>query len=338
MGLTDDFVAALQRTGDIAGNSYLRLLYDSVKAVEIASSSSATLRQYVKILLKLVSHENFALDSRATNEFAQILGEGHFYVLCMEKGITLKRVSKSQNRTPDFCCENDALKIFFEIKTLSVVQGDWGIKNTLEDALNARIEIEAQLKSGKRVASAISVVQPYGDKPYRSGTIFAVIDTLLEKARNNIKLEQYANPHTFLVMNLCLIPPFRTDNCVLCPAYSDIYTDGTNLTGDLWAIAFGRPDTVINEMPEFEGKPSEDKLLDKCGILADPDYNSIAGLLFIIHPLSKRPDIWGLLRSRDLKRWENENPDVMQTVFTLIGQNWNDDADTNKLNLCGPEE
>ena len=338
MGLTDDFVAALQRTGDIAGSSYLRLLYDSVKAVEIASSSSATLRQYVKILFKLVSHENFALDSRATNEFAQILGEAHFYALCMEKGITLRRVRETLNRTPDFCFETGAIKIFFEVKTLSVVHGDRGIKDALEDALNARIEIEAQLKSEKRVASAVTVLQPYGDKPYRSGTIFAVIDTLLEKSRNNIKLEQYANPYTFLVINLCLIPPFRTENCVLCPAYSDIYTDGTNLTGDLWAIAFGRPDTIIHEMPEFEGKPSEDRLLGKCGILVDPDYSDVAGLLFIIHPLSKKPDILGLLRSRELKRWENESPDVMHTVFTLIGQNWNDDADTNKLNLCGPEE
>jgi hypothetical protein len=95
---------------------------------------------------------------------------------------------------------------------------------------------------------------------------------------------------------------------------------------------------IIHEMPEFEGKPSEDRLLGKCGILVDPDYSDVAGLLFIIHPLSKKPDILGLLRSRELKRWENESPDVMRTVFTLIGHNWNDDADTNKLNLCGSEE
>ncbi len=244
MGLTDKFVEALQCTRDIAGNSYLRCLQDSVKTIELASSTDATIKQYVEMLLALASKNNFALNSKATNEFAQILGEAHFYVLCMKKGITLRQVPKTKKRTPDFYCDTGALKMFYEVKTLSVVKGDWGIKNALEDALNARVEIDAQLKSEKRVASAVSVVQPYGDKPYRSGTIYAVIDTLLENARNNIKIEQYANPYTFLVINLCLIPPFRTENCVLCPAYSDFYTNGTNLTGDLWAIAFGRPDTV----------------------------------------------------------------------------------------------
>jgi len=97
--------------------------------------------------------------------------------------------------------------------------------------------------------------------------------------------------------------------------------------------------TYIYEIPEFEGKQSEDRLLGKYGILADPAYSNIAGMLFIIHPLSKKkPDIWGLFRSRDLNTWDNENPNIKRNLFTLVGQNWNDEADTNKLNLCGPQK
>ena len=123
---------------------------------------------------------------------------------------------------------------------MSVVSGDFGIKNSLEDSFDAHIEIERQLQQGKKIATGVSVVQPYGEKPYQKGkgTITAVIDTLIEKASQNIKAGQFPNDKSFLVLNLSIIPPFKTDNFVLRPAYCDNYMFPKAVTGELWMMAF----------------------------------------------------------------------------------------------------
>ena len=335
MELADCFAEALRNVRDVAANSYLQLLYDSVKKVEKASKSDPTINQYVTKLLKIVNESSFALDGDTTNEFAQILGEVHFFILCAEKGIALERILETHTKTPDFRHDKDEVHIFFEVKTLSVVNGGRGIKSHLEDALKAQIEIESQLKAGRNVASAETAVQPYGTKPYYQGTISSVIDTLLEKTRQNIKLEQYSNPNTFLVINLCLIPPFRTENYVLRPSYCDNFMFKKAVTGELWMLAFAQPCMLIQGIPEFEGKPCVESIINKYGMLVDSEYASIAGVLFIIHPLSRSPEIWGLFRSENLTKWEENQPVVFNVLHTLVGENWNDEVDSNGWRLQG---
>jgi hypothetical protein len=187
------------------------------------------------------------------------------------------------------------------------------------------------------VASAISVIKPYVDRPYKSdnGIISAVIETLIEKTRRNIKLEQFINPNTFLDINLCLIPSLRTDNYVLRPAYCDDYMFSKALSGDLWMVAFAKPGMLVYGCPEFEGKPAIEGIIDKCGILTDPDFNNISGLLFMVHPWGKNPEIWGLFRSTDYFQWEDKIPTVHMAISKLAQDNWNDDKDSNGWQLQG---
>ena len=221
--LKSHFTKALQATSGLTNNSYLTFLSDAVEKVSNLSQVDQVLSEYNQNLLEIVLEKDFALNADKTNEFAQLLGEAHFYLLCKNKGVILKRIKEGVNKTPDFKFE--AQDMYFEVKTLSVVSGSSAIKKSLEDSLDAQIDIEDQLKKGKRIATGISVVQPYGEKPYQKGkgTITAVIETLLEKVRQNIKSGQFPNDKSFLVLNLSIIPPFRTENYVLRPAYCNDY-------------------------------------------------------------------------------------------------------------------
>jgi hypothetical protein len=337
MSLFNIFRDVLQEAISVAPNKYLHFLSDAVRSVESASITYPILSQYIKKMQKIVSRSNFALNADHTNEFVQLLGEAHFFLLCAERGISLNRVPEGTNKTPDFHHPTNDIDIYFEIKTPSVVDGRIGINRALESFLDAQIELEKQVAAGKRVASAISVIQPYGDRPYKSnnGIISAVIETLIEKTRQNIKLEQFINPNTFLVVNLCLIPPFRTDNYVLRPAYCDDYMFSKALSGDLWMVAFAKPGMLVYGCPEFEGKPAIEGIIDKCGILTDPDFNNISGLLFMVHPWGKNPEIWGLFRSTDYFQWEDKIPTVHMAISKLAQDNWNDDKDSNGWQLQG---
>lgn len=330
MTLADKFVKALSEGGTVAPNDYLTPLFNAVKSVDQASQNNAELAKYVVKLREIVERPDFALRGNDTNDFVQLLGEAHFQQLCLEKGLTLQRIPEGPKKTPDFKCHTNGIDVHFEVKTLSVVDGEHGIKAALQNSLEAQVEIERQQNAGKKLAVAEHVVQPYGIKPYALGRLTAVIDTLIEKARNNIKLEQFANPKTFLVVNLCLLPPSLTDNLILRPAYHDDYLFSKAVTGDLWMMAFAKPGMLIHYCPEFEGKPCIEGRITKNGILADPEFDSIAGMLFIIHPLRKKSEIWGLVREKDC-----DAHDLMDVVVTITGNNWNDDKDTNGWDLKG---
>jgi hypothetical protein len=333
--LNNQFIKALQATTGLANNSYLTLLTGAVEKVSDASQRDKVLSEYNKNLLAIVSGNNFALDPDKTNEFAQILGEAHFYLLCGNKGITLTRVKEGNDKTPDFKFEKEDM--YFEVKTLSVVTGGSGIKKSLLDSLDAQIDIEMQLKQGKRIATGISVVQPYGDKPYQKGkgTITAVIETLIEKTRQNIKPGQFPNDKSFLVLNLSIIPPFRTENYVLRPAYCDDYMFTKAISGELWMMAFAYPGTPVLCTPEFEGKPCVESILEKVGILNDPNFDMISGILFMIHPWRRDSEIWGLYNYEKYASWCDSKPEIIETLIALTKDNWNDDMDTNGWQLHG---
>lgn len=331
--LKSHFTKALQATNGLTNNSYLTFLREAVEKVSDSSQVDQVLSEYNDDLLEIVSENNFALNANKTNEFAQLLGEAHFYLLCKNKGVILKRIKEGADKTPDFKFE--AQDMYFEVKTLSVVSGNSGIKKSLEDSLDAQLDIEDQLRKGRRVATGSSVVQPYGEKPYQKGkgTITAVIETLIEKTGNNInKSGQFPNGKSFLVLNLSIIPPFRTESYVLRPAYCDGYRA---ISGDLWMIACAQPGAPILGIPEFEGKPGVESIMTKSGILSDPAYEHVAGILLMIHPRNKDTDIWGLYAYDKFTTWEDNEPDVVTTLLSLTGSNWNDDKDTNGWQLNG---
>lgn len=332
--LVKKFTDTLSNVSDTSRDPYLAKLAPALSAVEAKVATTPALKFYEDKLMALMGRPMFGLDGRLTNDFAQLLGEAHFLVLCQDKGVDLQRIPEEQNKkTPDFAATFGSESAHFEVKTLSVVNGESGISAAQMSSLEANIDIESQLKSGKRIASAISESQPYGNKVQNRETVLGVSNTLLEKARGNIKQEQFANPNTFLVLNLSVIPPLNTEPKTLRPAYPDDYLFPKAVTGDLWMVAFGDVGMTVLGCPQFEGLPCVEGAFNKIGILADTAYKSVAGLIFMVHPLSSPPQIFGLFRSADWSDWQDNNPELITHLMKLTGKNWNDAHDTNGWQL-----
>jgi hypothetical protein len=333
--LKEQFIRALQDGVGVASNSYLQFLRKAVDEVSDAVGLDDVLSDYNKTLLEVASQQGFVFDAKATNKFAQVLGEAHFYLLCKKNGVVLSRIEENTDKTPDFKIEDE--DIYFEVKTISVVSGDSGIKTSLEDSLDSQIEIERQMNSGKRVASATTIIQPYGEKPYarKKGQITAVIETLIEKCGQNIKKGQFPNNKSFLVLNLSIIPPFRTENFVLRPAYCDDHMFCKAVSGELWMVAFSRLGIPILGMPDFEGEPCVESLSKKEGVLVDEAFDMVAGIIFMIHPWQRPAEIWGLFDYDKYQLWCDVTPSMVKLLMAITGNNWNDSRDSNGWQLQG---
>lgn len=332
--LVKKFNAALQDASDVLRDPYLGKLCSALADVEAALPAIPELKIYEKALDTLMDQSGFGLNGNLTEKFSQILGEAQFMLMCHEKGITLRRIPEDKSKkTPDFGATFGNCDVFFEVKTLSVVNGAFGIRDAQESSVDANIDIEFQLQRGARIAVATSEAQPYSNKVDRDKTILGVANTLLEKTRANIKVDQFSNPNTFLVLNLSVIPPLVTEPKALCPAYPDDFMFPKAVTGELWMVAFGNSGMLILGNPEFVGKPCVEGIFEKAGVLVDHEYASVAGILFMIHPLGDVAQLFGLFRSNDWASWQDCNPELVESLQTLVGKNWNDCQNSNGWRL-----
>ena len=77
------------------------------------------------------------------------------------RGIRTSRVNEKTS-APDFRCElEDGRPYYVEVKALDIVDGVYRHKQIMEAGLAPNIEIERQLREGRRIASAESEVAPY---------------------------------------------------------------------------------------------------------------------------------------------------------------------------------
>ena len=99
-----------------------------------------------------------------------------------------------------------------------------------DDMLKANIEIEKQLKQGKRVAIAETVIAPA--QRYRVGSQYdprsvrQLIEFLIGKAFNNFKSAQFEMGPTFALANLLRISLRGQEQHGLAPFYYDPHNGG----------------------------------------------------------------------------------------------------------------
>ncbi len=85
----------------------------------------------------------------------------------------------------------------------------------------------------------------------------------------------------------------------------------------------------IQTLPDPLRDPWIEGRLDSVGVLADPEYADVAGILFMIHPFQKPWEVGGLFRASDLSRWEAEAPDLLEAMMVATDGKWNDCGDSN---------
>lgn len=270
---------------------------------------------------------NWLLDPKMFQTFVQLIGEAQFWKMAKDRGVELDRIPERKNeKTPDFCLSGvSGTPPCFEVKTLSVVDGEFNLARLDEASFQAQLALSAQVAEGRSVATAITSASPHG--AVEDGkTMTTIIRNLIKKTENNIKSNQFAKAPTCLVLNLMLVDGYYNGNGSLRPITFGYPDDWQVRSGAYWNLAFGQPGNLVFGLAESEGKPSVEGSLGCEGILhAHPE---IRALLLVVHTLNAEPTIYGLAREVDADRWLEDLEPLGDAFVRLVGNNWNDDGDT----------
>lgn len=208
------------------------------------------------------------------------------YYELKNKGFKISNIPGSRKQsTPDFeiefsydnwSGEEENVKIYIEVKSLSFANGNNLYKEIQEKALNCNIELEEQRKKGKQICTTILEISPLG---YNGCGLTFEIEEINKKINNNIKPKQYqygkGEDTILLIDSSQYIFPFKLEDCL--PIYPNI-ENKCCVSGRLWMLAFGKKNERIFGCPEFEGKCCFDKDLEHSGILVCND--NIKGIIF----------------------------------------------------------
>lgn len=267
-------------------SDYTLLCFDlgQVRLIEDDAQSDACMRTFANdMLAKLKS------SSRPRHEIYRqvfdVYSEALICRLLRERcgaNLRITKIPETKLAGPDFACnlrvdDNGAeanLAFFIEVKTLDIVDAPQRLPEMLDEGMDVQIELERQVKEGRRVAIAEGEVAPH--KRYGSGATYdpssvrKCIEVLSEKAAGNFKNTQFQRGPTFALANVLRLPLPGQGAGALAPVYYDDYMGGACVSGALWHVAFGQVGTPIYRSPRFEGAGTDDGVLARAGLLVDP--------------------------------------------------------------------
>lgn len=332
--LEDQLLKGIQSVASISPSMFLSMRYPSLVKVMQFIEATPMAAYAAKKLRKLFAIKNWVLDAKQLEAFFQLAGEVQFWMLAENKGVTLERIPEAKCNTADLRMAGPASGLpQFEVKTLSVSAGGWmHLTEMAEDSFKAQLNLQAQIARGKKIASAVHSISAHG--PMKRGEEQTeMCKNLIDKTIGNIKAGQYAAAPTFMVLNLILIDGHWNGTMDLRPVAVGYPESWSVRTGVLWTTGFGTMGQLVHGLPEFEGKPGLEGFLGREGVLTHPHFKELAGLLMVVHRLGKEPTIYGLMRDKDRRRFEANHSKVLESFFFLVGQQWNDDLDSNGWQL-----
>lgn len=332
--LEDLMLEGIQAVARVSPSMFLSVGYSSLVKVMQFIEATPTAAYADKKLRKLFANQNWVLDAKQLESFFQLMGEVQFWMLAKDKGVALERIPEAKGNTADLKMAGTTPGLpQFEVKTLSVSDGGWmHLAKMAEDSFKAQLEVQAEHWRGKKVAMSEQSIAPHG-KVQRGKEYTTMCTNLIDKAVGNIKAGQYAAAPTFMVLNLMLIGSHYDGNMELRPVAPGYPESCSVHTGVLWTTGFGTMGQLVHGQPEFEGRPGIEGLLGREGVLAHPHFKELAGLLLVIHSLSKEPTIYGLMRDVDRERFEKSDVKLLEAFFSLVGKDWNDNLDSNGWQL-----
>lgn len=332
--LEELLLESIQDAAEVAPSMFLNLAYQSLIPVMrfIEATPSATYAG--NRLRKLFKTKNWVLDAQLLDGFFQLAGEVQFWMLAQNKGVMLERIPEEDKKTADLRMAGTEPGLpQFEVKTLSVSSGGWmHLAKMAEDSFQAQLDLQAKRSSGTQLATSTQSISPHGDVECGHHQT-TMCKNLINKATGNIKAGQYAAAPTFLVLNLILIDSYYNGTTDLRPVAAGYPDPWSVRTGVLWTTAFGTLGQIVHGLPEFEGKPGIEGFLGLEGVLTHPHFRELAGLLMVVHPMRKEPNIYGLMRTSDMDRFSSNNQAVISSFMSLVGEQWNDELDCNGPHL-----
>jgi len=247
--------------------------------------------------------------------------EGMVYLMLKSKFQKVEKVPEGEKRTPDFKIDISIdSAIYAELKTMSFADGNLNYLTVMKEGLQSQIDIEGQIKEGKRVAFGITSIAPWrkSNRDYDPYSILFAIETLIEKIEQNIKKGQFSMGNTVLIVD--------TKQLAMPNSYMEggvpVYIGGmyySLISGVQWNVSFGKMGHMIYRSIEFEGKENVDGELKRNGILHNREW--IKAICFITHT-SKDVKITGLHR-------HGEKSDAVLHFLNQFCDFVNDELNTN---------
>jgi hypothetical protein len=190
----------------------------TLKSIDRLAHKDSTFKTFVTQLVTKLASKVGQLDVIAYSQFFEIYGEAvTLQFLRSRTGLTTERVPEAREGRPDFRCELENGRVFhIEVKSLDVVGGEFRQREMMEDALGAKIDLEAQLNSGKGVAFTTTEIAPYKGVGATAGydwrSLITVIDTLRNKCRQAFKSSQFTlgPPFALALLDRLIFPVART--------------------------------------------------------------------------------------------------------------------------------
>ncbi|MDT8445729.1 MAG: site-specific integrase [bacterium] len=192
-----------------------------------------------------------------------------------------KNPEGTAGKKPDFTyfLPYNKTKYYFEVKSLHQLNGKSKYKNILDQFTNAKIDIEDQLKKGKRLAISITTVEPYkkdqDDKKdhlptYDPWSAKMIICSIIKQIEQNLKEGQFQLGPTILVVDLSQLPTHGSSiqNAQRVITQTD-YSPHYDRSGELWHVAFGQKHFQIFKPEPFE---QDEGPLGTSGILVEYQY------------------------------------------------------------------
>ena len=297
---------------------------DECKMLDSFYNQDETVREKINNCLNLL--EGLSIDYNVKYKSAyEEYNEAITYIELSDKFSTT-RIPESSTKTPDFNIkrndEDSPIDLYVEVKALSFLDGNLNYIQAQKDSLKANLSIEKQQRSGRRIASAETIISPFS-KNGKSPNFREVIEIYIEKIQNNIKEGQFQLGDTVLLIDLKqLLPPNNWYESGLAIYQERMYQ--SMVSGTLWHTAFGQIGDMIFAPIKFEGEFNVDSKLEKNGILID--YPFIKGLIFAVYENFQERRYLGFYR-------HNEQAGQIADFISGFCNFYNDDKNTNAFRV-----
>jgi hypothetical protein len=332
--LKDIFLSLKQRTNSLTINPLLNSFdQEDLKLLDTEAVTEPFIAEKKKNILGLMKETSIDYDPKLKSAYDEY-SEAMTYLRLKNIFGKVERIAEGKEKTPDFKIElsyddNGEAKIctvYAELKSLSFASGNLNYKKTMEQGLDAQIDIEKQLKQGRQIGFGITEIQPLhkDNKKYDPTSTKYAIETVIEKIEQNIKEGQYSYGETVLIVDLkqLILPSYFKEGGV--PIFQEKQYNSF-VSGVQWNAAFGKVGYLVFKQIEFEGKENVDGELEREGVLVSRDY--IKAVIFLDYALSdKQPKIVGLYKQRNVS-------DCVQEFLYKFCDFVNDEKNTNGWRL-----
>ena len=315
--------------GGLTTNASLMAVEREVlRDIDLMAHEDPTYGTFVTDMVAKLDEVKSAPDPIAYSQFFEIYAEAMVLRFLRGRGIPTSRVTDTKS-APDFECQlEDGRPYFVEVKALEIVDGQFRHKEIMEDGLEPNIDLEKQLKAGKKIAMATGELAPYqkafADPDYDPRSLKRVIDTLRDKCRQAFKPSQFKRGPTFalVVADRLILDGWRSS---LAPYYFDGHHRAC-ISGVLWQAAFGTVGAPVLRLPDFEGKPNVEGHLGCAGLYADPFLPFPGQGLVVLQRSSSKRLSYGLKAAvDDTDAWGSDDS---EEALVAMCDAWNDEGNS----------